>query len=97
MAEPGEAARRSVQAATAPAQSLQILSNVHRAKGDRQGELADLEQAVRLDPFEPQGRLLLSRAYYEQGRLAEACAILRAPAMERLPQVIEALARCPRM
>jgi tetratricopeptide (TPR) repeat protein len=89
------AARHSVHAATAPAASLQILAAVHRAKGDKEGELADLEQAVRLAPYEPQGRLLLARAYWEQGRREEACAILRAPAMQRLPQVIEALAQCP--
>jgi tetratricopeptide (TPR) repeat protein len=88
------AAEASVRASPEPASSLQILSRIRRAKNDKEGEVAALEQAVQMDPSEPQGRLLLAIAYHEQGRLQQACEVLRAPAMERLPQVTQMLADC---
>ena len=89
------AAQGSVAAAREPAASLQILGMVRSAKGDREGATAAFEQAVHSDPEEPQGRLLLARTYREQGRLSQACDLLRRPAAELLPQVKEALADCP--
>ena len=89
------AAEASVRAARVPAASLQILGMVRSAKGDREGATAALEQAVRLDPDEPQGRLLLSRAYREQGRLNQACTLLRGLPTELSPQVKDGRADCP--
>jgi protein O-mannosyl-transferase len=89
------AAQGSVVAAKEPAASLQILGMVRSAEGDREGAIAAFEQAVRIDPEEPQGTLLLARAYREQGRPREACDVLRSPATEQSPQVKEALADCP--
>ena len=89
------AAEASVVAAREPSASLQILGMVRSAKGDRQGAITALEQAVRVDPEEPQGILLLANAYREQGRLGQACDLLRDPAVQRVPQVKEALADCP--
>ena len=88
------AAEDSVRASPEPSSSLQILSTVRRAKGDQEGEVAALERAVQLDPWEPQCRLLLARVYREQGRMERACELLRAPTMERVPQAIQALADC---
>ena len=68
---------------------------VRSAQGDREGAIAAFEQAVRIDPEEPQGRLLLARAYREQGRVSQACTLLRSPGANLLPQVKEALADCP--
>jgi Flp pilus assembly protein TadD len=89
------AAQGSVVAAKEPAASLQILGMVLSAKGDREGATAAFEQAMHIDPEEPQGRLLLARAYREQGRLVQACDLLRRPGAELLLQVKEALADCP--
>jgi protein O-mannosyl-transferase len=89
------AAQGSVAVAREPAASLQILGMVRSAKGDREGATAAFEQAVHIDPEEPQGRLLLAKTYREQGRLGQACDLLRRPAAELLPQVKEALADCP--
>ena len=89
------AAEASVRAARAPAVFLQILGMVRSAKGDREGAAAALEQAVRLDPDEPQGRLLLSRAYREQGDLKQSCNLLRGLPTELSPQVKDERAECP--
>ncbi|MGB8296540.1 MAG: tetratricopeptide repeat protein [Polyangia bacterium] len=89
------AAEASVRAARAPAVFLQILGMVRSAKGDREGAAAALEQAVRLDPDEPQGRLLLSRAYREQGDLKQSCNLLRDLPTELSPQVKDERAECP--
>jgi protein O-mannosyl-transferase len=88
------AAQGSVAAAREPAASLQILGMVRSAKGDQQGAVAAFEQAVRADPEEPQGVLLLANAYREQGRLGQACDLLRNPALEGVRQVKEALVDC---
>jgi protein O-mannosyl-transferase len=88
------AAQDSVVAAREPGASLQILGMVRSAKGDRQGAIAAFEQAVRVDPEEPQGILLLANAYREQGRLRQACDLLRDPVVERVPQVKEAPVDC---
>lgn len=89
------AARDSAATAKEPAASLQILGMVLAAKGDRPGATAVFEQAVHLDPEEPQGRILLANAYHDQGRLGQACDLLRGPAMKWVPQVKQALADCP--
>jgi tetratricopeptide (TPR) repeat protein len=89
------AAEASVRAARVPAASLQILGMVRSVKGDREGATAALEQAVRLDPDEPQGRLLLSRAYREQGHLNKACDLLRGLPTELSLQVKDERADCP--
>jgi Flp pilus assembly protein TadD len=89
------AAEASVRAARKPAASLQILGMVRSANGDREGATVALEQAVRLDPDEPQGRLLLSRAYREQGDLDQACTLLRGLPTELSPQVKGERADCP--
>jgi protein O-mannosyl-transferase len=89
------AAQGSVAAAPEPATSLQILGLVRLAEGDPAAAAAALERAMRTDPDEPLGRLLLARAYREQGRQREACDVLRSPATEQSPQIKEALADCP--
>lgn len=89
------AAQGSAAAAKEPAASLQILGMVRSARGDREGATAALEQAVRIDPEEPQGKILLANAYREQGRLRQACDLLRNPSTALLPQVKQALTDCP--
>jgi cytochrome c-type biogenesis protein CcmH/NrfG len=48
-----------------------------------------------MDPDEPQSRLLLSRAYREQGRLNQACTLLRGLPTELSRQVKDECADCP--
>jgi Flp pilus assembly protein TadD len=89
------AAEASIRGARDLGASYRVLGMVRLAQGTAEAAMAALEKAVRIDPDGAQGRLLLAQVYRGQGRLREACDLLRGPVEESRPQVIEALKGCP--
>ena len=89
------AAEDSVRAARKPAASLRIMGLVRLAQGEQDGATAAFEQAVAMDPDEPQGKLLLARAYRTRGQLEQACDLLRGRFNDLQAQVKEERAGCP--
>jgi protein O-mannosyl-transferase len=71
------AASRSVLHARAPAAALRVLGLVRLQSGKAETAIDPLEKAVRLEPKETQGRLLLARGYRALGRDGDACTTLR--------------------
>lgn len=91
-----ETADNEVNAGRHPATSLRVLGLVLLAQQRVDESTTAFEQAVRLDPDEAQGRLLLARTYRAQGRLEESCALLRGRFDGLQAQVHEAQSACPR-
>jgi cytochrome c-type biogenesis protein CcmH/NrfG len=66
--------------------------------GNQAGATDAFEGAVKLDPDELKGGLLLAGAYRAQGRAQEACDVLRSvrePNPEQREQMNQALVGCP--
>lgn len=93
------AAERLAATAGRYSASFRVLAMVKTAMGERAQALAALERAVRLEPEESQGRVLLARAYRGEGRFAEACAVVQ-PVLEAVlaksPQLVKELGGCRR-
>ena len=84
-----------VNAGRHPAASFRVLGLVRLAQGRQQDAAAAFEQAVASDPDEAQGRLLLALAYRSQGRLEQACELLRGRFDELQAQIADARTVCP--
>jgi Flp pilus assembly protein TadD len=92
------AAEQSVRTASNPASSLLVLGTVRLQMGNQAGATDAFEGAVKLDPDELKGGLLLAGAYRAQGRAQEACDVLRSvrePNPEQREQMNQALVGCP--
>ena len=97
-AQAEEAADRSLRSAAKPAASLALLGNIRMYKGDRVGGTQLFERAAKLEPHELEWKLYLAGAYRLQGRMEDACALLRAasePTPEQQDRLRQAMEGCP--
>ncbi|MGC9985964.1 MAG: tetratricopeptide repeat protein [Polyangia bacterium] len=92
------AAEQSVRTSPKPASSLLVLGLVRLRMGERASAIEAFARAVKLEPEELRGSLLLAGAYRAQGREQEACDVLRAfrePDLQQHEELEQALAGCP--
>jgi cytochrome c-type biogenesis protein CcmH/NrfG len=93
-----QAADLSLRSAAKPAASLALLGNICMYKGDHAGGVRFFERALMLEPHELEWRLYLAGAQRLQGRLQEACDLLRGasepdpPKQARLKEALEGCA-----
>jgi tetratricopeptide (TPR) repeat protein len=93
------AAEQAVRTTPSPATGLLVLGLAQAELGDQASAVEAFERALALEPDLWKGRLYLAAIYREQGRMEEACSVLRALRQsdtEQLPNDVKwALASCP--
>jgi len=92
------AAEQNVMAAPESAAALRVLGFVRMRKGDYAAGTEAFEKALRLEPNELHGSMLLAEAYRTLGRKQEACDVLRSveePNPELHKQLQQELGSCP--
>jgi Flp pilus assembly protein TadD len=93
------AAEHAVRTTTSPATALLVLGLAQAELGDQTSAVEAFERALALEPDLWKGRLYLAALYRAQGRMEEACSVLRVlrqSVPEQLTDDVKwALASCP--